>query len=331
MSTAVPPLLQAEGLSVAFGGAGHWRTAVDEVSFTLRPGETLALVGESGSGKSVTAMAVARLHAEAAGTRCGGALRWRSAEGGGADLLALRGSALRRVRGREIAVVFQDPGSALDPLFPIGDQIAETLRHLRGLSRRVAAAEAVALLDLVGIPDPARRAREYPHLLSGGMRQRAVIALALAGAPRLLVADEPTTALDVTVQAQIVELLRRLQAERGMAMIFVSHDLGLVSELADAVCVLYAGQVVEQGPAAAVLETPRHPYTRALLDCIPAAEGPPPSGIPGMMPNPLAPPPHCRFADRCALAEPACRAAPVPLFAAGPGRDSRCLRWEAVR
>ncbi|WP_426955379.1 ABC transporter ATP-binding protein [Muricoccus radiodurans] len=327
-ASALPaPLLRAEGLSVAFGGGAGWVTAVEDVSFDLPAGETLALVGESGSGKSVTAMAIARLHAAA---RTSGALRWQGASGGTSDLLALRGEALRKLRGREIAVVFQDPGSALDPLFTIGDQIAETLRHLRGLKAREAAAKAVELLGLVGIPDPVRRAGEYPHQLSGGMRQRAVIALALAGEPRLLIADEPTTALDVTIQAQIVDLLRELQASAGMAMIFVSHDLGLVAGLAHRILVLYAGQVVEEGAAAEVLAAPRHPYTRALLDCIPSLEGEPPRGIPGLMPNPLAPPPHCRFADRCALAVEACRAGPIPLLDVAPGRRSRCIRWADV-
>lgn len=329
-AAAIPPLLATEGLSVAFRGASGWLTAVAEVSFTLREGEALALVGESGSGKSVTAMAVARMHAGMAGTRATGRLRWRGRQGEPVELLELRGEALRRLRGREIAVVFQDPGSALDPLFTIGDQIAETLRHLLGLGRRAAATRAVELLRLVGIPDPIRRAGEYPHQLSGGMRQRAVIALALAGEPRLLIADEPTTALDVTIQAQIMELLRELQESRGMAMIFVSHDLGLVAEVAHRLCVLYAGQVVEEGSAAEVLAAPRHPYTRALLDCIPSRDGPSPRGIPGLMPNPLAPPPHCRFAERCALVQPACREAPVPLREVAPGRRSRCLRWEAL-
>ncbi|MCR0981061.1 ABC transporter ATP-binding protein [Roseomonas populi] len=329
-SPASSPLLAADGLSVGFLGAQGWVTAVADISFALEEGETLALVGESGSGKSVTAMAVARMKAGEAGTRAAGELRWRGRGGEPVDLLTLRGEALRRVRGREIAVVFQDPGSALDPLFTIGDQIAETLRHLLGLGGREAAARAVELLRLVGIPDPARRAGEYPHQLSGGMRQRAVIALALAGEPRLLIADEPTTALDVTIQAQIVELLRDVQRERGMAMIFVSHDLGLVAEVAQRLCVLYAGQVVEEGGAAEVLSAPRHPYTRALLDCIPAQEGPPPRGIPGTMPNPLAPPPHCRFADRCALAVEACREGPIPLLDVAPGRRSRCIRWEAL-
>jgi oligopeptide/dipeptide ABC transporter ATP-binding protein len=328
--TAAAPLLRADRLSVAFpAGAGCMRAA-QEVSFDLAPGETLALVGESGSGKTATAMAVARLHGPE--VRVTGRLGWTTREGATLDLVTLQGEALRRLRGRDIAVVFQDPGSALDPVFRIGDQIAETLRHLRGAGRREATKGAVALLDRVGIPDPRRRAAEYPHQLSGGMRQRAVIALALAGQPRLLVADEPTTALDVTIQAQIVELLQDLQAREGMAMIFVSHDLGLVAGLAHRICVLYAGQVVEEGPAAEVLAAPRHPYTRALLDCVPEIEGEaaPPRGIPGRMPSALDPPPHCRFADRCALSEAACRTAPVPLIAVAPGRASRCLRWAEV-
>jgi oligopeptide/dipeptide ABC transporter ATP-binding protein len=325
-----PALLRAERLSVAFPTGAGWLTAVEDVSFSLAPGETLALVGESGSGKSATAMAVARLHGDEA--RVGGTLAWVTREGASVDLATLAGEALRRLRGREIAVVFQDPGSALDPVFRIGDQIAETLRHLRGAGRREAAEGAVALLDRVGIPDPRRRAGEYPHQLSGGMRQRAVIALALAGQPRLLIADEPTTALDVTIQAQIVDLLQDLQAREGMAMIFVSHDLGLVAGLAQRICVLYAGEVVEEGPAAEVLASPRHPYTRALLDCVPELEGEAasPRGIPGRMPSALAPPPHCRFADRCTLADARCRAAPVPLHAVAPGRTSRCLRWAEV-
>jgi peptide/nickel transport system ATP-binding protein len=328
--SATLPLLQADRLSVAFPAGNSWLRAVEDVSFKLAPGETLALVGESGSGKSATAMAIARLHGPEA--RVDGRLDWTTREGAALDLATLRGEPLRRLRGRDIAVVFQDPGSALDPVFRIGDQIAETLRHLRDAGRREAAEGAIALLDRVGIPDPRRRAGEYPHQLSGGMRQRAVIALALAGQPRLLVADEPTTALDVTIQAQIVELLQDLQAREGMAMIFVSHDLGLVAGLAHRICVLYAGQVVEEGPAAEVLAAPRHPYTRALLDCVPDIEGEamPPRGIPGRMPSPLAPPPHCRFADRCTLAVAACRAAPVPLAAVAPGRSSRCLRWSEV-
>jgi oligopeptide/dipeptide ABC transporter ATP-binding protein len=323
-------LLRAEGLSVAFPAARGWLRAVEDVSFSLPPGQTLALVGESGSGKSATAMAVARLHGPEALVT--GHLGWTTRDGASVDLTTLAGEALRRLRGREIAVVFQDPGSALDPVFRIGDQIAETLRHLRGAGRREAAEGAVALLERVGIPDPQRRAGEYPHQLSGGMRQRAVIALALAGQPRLLIADEPTTALDVTIQAQIVELLQDLQAREGMAMIFVSHDLGLVAGLAHRICVLYAGQVVEEGPAAEVLASPRHPYTRALLDCVPEIEGEliTPRGIPGRMPSPLAPPPHCRFADRCVLADARCREGPVPLSAVAPGRTSRCLRWEEV-
>jgi oligopeptide/dipeptide ABC transporter ATP-binding protein len=327
------PLLQAEALSVAFRSPGGWLRAVEDVSFSLPPGETLALVGESGSGKSATAMAIARLHHPAPETRSTGRLLYTPRGAAPLDLTLLEGEALRRMRGREIAVVFQDPGSALDPVFTIGDQLAETLHHLHGATRRVAGQGAVELLDRVGIPDPRRRAGEYPHQLSGGMRQRAMIALALAGRPRLLIADEPTTALDVTIQAQIVELLQELQARDGMAMIFVSHDLGLVAGLAQRICVLYAGQVVEEGPAAEVLLSPRHPYTRALLDCIPDLDDPaatPPRGIPGRMPSPLAPPAQCRFADRCGFVQPACRAGLVPMFEVAEDRRSRCLRWRAL-
>lgn len=328
--TVAEPLLRADALSVAFPTGAGWLHAVEDASFSVAPGETLALVGESGSGKSATAMAIARLHGPE--VRVGGRLGWTMRDGTTRDLATLRGEALRRLRGRDIAVVFQDPGSALDPVFRIGDQIAETLRHLRGAGRREAAEGAVALLDRVGIPDPGRRAGEYPHQLSGGMRQRAVIALALAGQPRLLIADEPTTALDVTIQAQIVELLQDLQSREGMAMIFVSHDLGLVAGLAHHVCVLYAGEVVEQGPAAEVLAAPRHPYTRALLDCVPELDGDaaPPRGIPGRMPGLVPPPRQCRFADRCTLVEDACRQAPVPMMPVGRDRTSRCLRWREV-
>jgi oligopeptide/dipeptide ABC transporter ATP-binding protein len=330
---ASEPLLKAEGLSIAFATGNSWLRAVDDVSFELSTGETLALVGESGSGKSATALSVARLHGLSGTARETGSLTYRTRDAVDVPLDRLSGEALRKVRGREIAIVFQDPGGALDPAFTIGDQIVETLRHLLGLSRADARSTAVSLLDRVGIPDPARRVDDYPHQLSGGMRQRAVIALALAGKPRLLILDEPTTALDVTIQAQIVELLQDLQAREGLAMIFVSHDLGLVAGLAHRLCVLYAGQVVEEGPAAEVLASPRHPYTRALLQCVPSFEEgePPPRGIPGRMPSPTALPDHCRFADRCAFARGECRAAPIPLHDVAPGRKSRCLRWLEVQ
>jgi oligopeptide/dipeptide ABC transporter ATP-binding protein len=332
-SVAPEPLLKAEALSVAFGTGSTWLRAVDDVSFELGTGETLALVGESGSGKSATALSIGRLHGLSGDVRETGSLTYRTRDGVDVALDRVSGEALRRLRGREIAIVFQDPGSALDPAFTIGDQLAETLRHLLGLSRADARAGAISLLDRVGIPDPHRRVDEYPHQLSGGMRQRAVIALALAGKPRLLILDEPTTALDVTIQAQVVELLLDLQAREGLAMIFVSHDLGLVAGLAHRLCVLYAGQVVEEGLAAEVFASPRHPYTRALLQCVPTFEDgePPPRGIPGRMPSPATLPDHCRFADRCALAGPDCRLSPVPLFDVAPGWKSRCLRWRELQ
>ena len=326
MDAPAAPLLRTRGLSVAFGGV----PVVEDVAFDLAPGRTLALVGESGSGKSTVALALARLHA---GADTGGEARFRRADGTEVDLLSIGARDLRTVRGREIAVVFQDATAALDPLFTVGDQVAETLRHLRGAGRAAARAGAVELPARVGIPDPARRAGEYPHQLSGGMRQRATVALALAGGPRLLVADEPTSALDVTIAAEVVDLLLALQAEAGMAMLFVSHDLGLVARLAHRVLVLYAGQVVEDGAAEEVLAAPRHPYTRALLDCVPDVHPDAPvaaGGIPGRMPTPGGWPLHCRFADRCPLAVPACREGPVPLLDAGPDRRSRCLRWAEV-
>ncbi len=323
-----PALLRAERLSVAFPTGAGWLTAVEDVSFSLAPGETLALVGESGSGKSATAMAVARLHGDEA--RVGGTLAWVTREGASVDLATLAGEALRRLRGREIAVVFQDPGSALDPVFRIGDQIAETLRHLRGAGRREAAEGAVALLDRVGIPDPRRRAGEYPHQLSGGMRQRAVIALALAGQPRLLIADEPTTALDVTIQAQILDLLNEMKERLGMAVLLITHAMGVVAETAQRVVVMYAGKVVEEAPVRSLFATPRHPYTQGLIRSIPrldlaATEHRRLEAIPGTVPSLLNPPPGCRFAARCRFATDACTAAEPPLREVAPGHKVACI------
>lgn len=329
------PLLAIEDLRVAFHTPRGVVQAVDGVSLTVAAGETLAVVGESGSGKSVTALAVLRLFGRGDTVTVSGAVRF-ARPSGSVDLLRLAEPALRAIRGGEIAIVFQDPSTSLNPVFTVGEQIAEVLRRHRGLPRRAALAEAARLLQRVGIAEAKARLAAFPHQLSGGMRQRAMIAMAIACDPRLLIADEPTTALDVTIQAQIVALLKEIQAERGMGLVFISHDLDLVAELADRVAVMYAGQVVESGPAAAVLAEPRHPYTRALLDCRPArryaAEGPDAirlAPIPGTPPRPGAFPPGCRFADRCTLAAPACRAAPVPLLPLGTDRAVRCLRAEA--
>ncbi len=320
-----------------FTDAGVVR-AVDGVSLGVRQGETLAIVGESGSGKSVTGLTVMRLFGRTPARVVGGTVRFRDRDGRDLDLIALPESEMRDIRGRDIAMIFQDPMSSLNPVFTVGDQIAEPLRIHKGLSRREAVAQAVELLRQVGISDPEARVSVYPHQLSGGMRQRVMIAIALACDPLLLIADEPTTALDVTIQAQIMTLLRTLQAERGMAMIFITHDLKLVEEIADRVVVMYASQVVEDGDVAEVLARPRHPYTRALLDCIPHRDHDRPrhgtglKPIPGALPNPLAPPEGCRFHTRCGFVKPACIAVEPypPLEPTDPGRRARCIRWREI-
>ena len=309
--------------------------AVNGVTLSLREGETLAIVGESGSGKSVTGLTVMRLLARTSARVVGGTITFRDRDGHAADLLALPEAEMQRLRGRDIAMVFQDPMSSLNPLFRVGEQIAESIRIHKGRNRREARADALDLLREVGISDPESRIDAYPHQLSGGMRQRVMIALALACNPRLLIADEPTTALDVTIQAQIIALLKRLQARHRMAMIFVTHDLKLVGEIADRVAVMYASQVVEEGPVDAVLARPKHPYTRALMDCIPrrdySAAGPQQlKPIPGLLPNPLAPPAACRFHDRCGFAEARCAEIEPELAAAAPLHDVRCLRWKEI-
>ncbi|RYJ02759.1 MAG: dipeptide/oligopeptide/nickel ABC transporter permease/ATP-binding protein, partial [Acetobacteraceae bacterium] len=315
-----PPevLLDLRGLTI---GIGPFRP-VEDVSFTLPAGETLAIVGESGSGKSLTAAAIMGLLPPAA--RVLGGEAWL----GDRDLLRLPEPALRRLRGGVMAMVFQDPMSSLNPVHRIGDQVEEAIRA----HRRPKPGEAVALLRRVGIADPARRARAFPHELSGGMRQRVVIAMAIANRPRLLIADEPTTALDVTVQAQILDLLAALRREAGMGMVFITHSLAVVAEIADRVVVMYAGQVVEQGSVATVFAAPRHPYTRALLAAVPEGASPgasPPAGIPGVVPPPQDLPPGCRFAPRCARAAPGCDV-PQALEEIAPGHAVRCFRWAAA-
>lgn len=309
--------------------------AVTGVSLSVSEGETLAVVGESGSGKSVTGLTVMRLLGRTTARVAGGAITFRDRSGQDVDLLAVPEQKMRRIRGCDIAMIFQDPMSSLNPVFTIGEQIAEPIRIHKGLDHRAARAEALELLRQVGISDPERRIDAWPHQLSGGMRQRVMIAIALACDPRLLIADEPTTALDVTIQKQIISLLARLRHERRMAMIFVTHDLKLVDEIADRVAVMYAGQVLEEGPVREVLNNPRHPYTRALLECIPSGRG---SGgirkqlrpIPGTLPDPLNTPQGCRFHPRCAHATPECIAKEPVLEPAGPGHMLRCLRWQEI-
>jgi oligopeptide/dipeptide ABC transporter ATP-binding protein len=332
---AAPPLLQVEGLRTAFATPRGLMQAVDGVDLEIAPGETLAVVGESGSGKSVTALSILRLFARGDHARLQGRIGWRGRDGAIVDLAALDEGRLREVRGREIAVIFQDPSASLNPVLSVGEQIREALRRHRPDEN--AARVAVDLLRDVGIADPERRVAAYPHQLSGGMRQRVMIAIALACAPRLLIADEPTTALDVTIQAQIMRLLAELKRRHGMALLFITHDLALVGEIADRVAVMYAGQVVETGPVAEVLRRPMHPYTRALLECRPmrryrdgAADERVLRPIPGAPPRPSEIAQGCRFAPRCALAEEACRGAAVALAVPQDGRATRCLRWREL-
>ena len=310
-------LLNLAGLSVHIGGA----RPVDGIDLDLQPGETLGIVGESGSGKSLTLRAILRLLPPSAQTE--GQVHWQ-----GRDLLALPESAMRRVRGGEIAMVFQEPMTALNPVLTIGLQITEGLRAHLGLRGAAARRRAVELLDLVGIPDASRRLSAYPHEFSGGMRQRAMIAIALASGPKLLLADEPTTALDVTIQDQILKLLLRLKDELAMSLVLVTHDLGVVAGVCDRVAVLYAGRVMEIGPVATVLHRPTHAYTLGLLRSIPdpAHARQRLSGIGGAPPDARAIPPGCRFAPRCTFAVEACRSGDRVLAATGPGQMSACIR-----
>ena len=297
------PLLEVSDLQTHFRTPAGLVRAVDGISFTVEEGEVLALVGESGSGKSVTSLSIMGLLPKPAGFHAGGRILYD-----GRDLTKLPEKEWRPLRGKEMSLIFQDPGNALNPVISCGDQVAEGLR-LRGLSRREAGEKTLGLFREVGIPDPARRMREYPHEMSGGMRQRVVIAMALACGPRLLIADEPTTALDVTVQAQILELLLKEQAARRMGILLITHDLGVVAETADRVAVMYAGRIVETAPVEEIFTRPRHPYTRALLDSIPSArQDGLPKGIEGQVPDPLRFPPGCRFHPRCSRADAQCMA-----------------------
>lgn len=325
-------MLKIDDLKTYFHTDAGIVRAVNGVTLNIREGETLAIVGESGSGKSVTGLTIMRLLGRTPGRVEGGTIRFRERSGKMIDLLALSEPEMAKIRGREIAMIFQDPMSSLNPVFSIGEQIAEPIRIHKRASRQQARHEAIELLRQVGIADPETRVDNYPHQLSGGMRQRAMIAIALACDPRLLIADEPTTALDVTIQAQITGLLKQLQKERNMAMIFVTHDLKLVEEIADQVAVMYASQIVEQGPAAAVLACPRHPYTRALLDCTPrgGARSRRLNPIPGSLPSPLAQPLGCRFHPRCRFSTSRCEAVEPDLEAVEQDHVARCLRWREI-
>ncbi|MFN7979136.1 MAG: ABC transporter ATP-binding protein [Vicinamibacterales bacterium] len=324
------PLLEVHQLTTAFVGASGRRVvAVDGVSFSVQAGETLAIVGESGSGKSVTALSIMRLLPAGSGRIEHGAVRLR-----GRDLTTISDDEMREVRGKDIGMIFQEPMTSLNPVHTVGAQIAEVVRRHEGAAPGAAAARAVDMLELVGIPEPRRRATQFPHQLSGGMRQRVMIAMALACRPSLLIADEPTTALDVTIQAQILELMQDLQARLGMAVVFITHDLGLVAQCARRVVVMYAGQVVETGPVDDIFARPRMPYTAGLLASIPrlgrARRGQPLPSIPGQAPSLTELPTGCRFSNRCGFVADACRTdTGVPLETAGGG-EVRCRRWREL-
>jgi oligopeptide/dipeptide ABC transporter ATP-binding protein len=321
------PLLSVHELRTWFFTDQGVARAVDGVSFDVLPGETLGIVGESGCGKTVTSLSVLGLLPQPPARMMEGS----SVRFAGEELVGASERRLRALRGNDIAMIFQEPMSSLNPVYTVGTQIAEALRLHRGLDRRAARAETVRLLEEVGIPEPARRVDDYPHQLSGGMRQRVMIAMALSCEPKLLIADEPTTALDVTIQAQILELLESLRTRRGMAVLLITHDLGVVAEVCDRVVVMYAGQVVETGSVFEIFRSPVHPYTRALLESLPSVDDPGRrlTSIPGTVPNPTRWPEGCRFRERCTLAAPGCEV-PQPLVPMGEGRDARCWRASEV-
>jgi peptide/nickel transport system ATP-binding protein len=325
------PAVELRDLRVAFHPPGRPDgaavQAVNGVDLRLRQGEVVALIGESGSGKSVTLRAIMRLHAERS-TRITGHLAVA-----GQDVLAMSPRQLAALRGKTVAMIFQEPLLALDPVYPVGAQIIETIRRHGRHSHAEAHARALALFERVRIPSPERRLAAYAHEMSGGMRQRAMIALALACEPQVLLADEPTTALDATVQIQILLLLRELQQEMGLAIVFVTHDIGAAAEVADRMAVMYAGRIVEQGPAATLLTRPRHPYTLSLLQS--RSHGAMQKGhrlqtIPGSPPDLARLPAGCAFAERCAWAIDACRSATPPEVSLGVGHTARCIRLDVV-
>ncbi|MHB2167680.1 ABC transporter ATP-binding protein [Alsobacter sp. R-9] len=312
--TSEPPVLQVEGLSIAVGG----RTLAEDVSLSIRAGEMVGLVGESGCGKSVTALSIMRLLPPPVGITAGRILF------DGTDVPGLADEAIRRLRGDRMAMIFQEPMTSLNPVFTVGDQIAEVLEIHRGLGHAQALDRAAELLALVNLPAPREQLARYPHQMSGGQRQRVMIAMALACEPRLLIADEPTTALDVTVQAQILALIDRLRRDMGMACLLITHDLGVVSEVCDRAAVMYAGRIVEEAPVAELFAAPRHRYTRALLDTMPAMN-PPGALLPsirGMVPPPGSRGHGCAFAPRCAAPVDRCRAERPPL--AGGSHRAAC-------
>ncbi len=321
---AAMSVLEVRDLRTLFATEGGEFAAVDGVSFAVDAGHTLAIVGESGCGKSVTALSIMGLVPSPPGRIAAGSIRFE-----GRELVGLTERELQDLRGNGLAMIFQEPMSSLNPAFTIGEQIVEGLLRHRPIDRAEATARALAMLKKVRMPAPEQRFHEHPHRLSGGMRQRAMIAMALACEPKLLIADEPTTALDVTIQAQILALMRALQDETGTAIVLITHDLGVVAEVADEVVVMYAGRVVERAPVAALFAEPQHPYTVGLLGSMPRLDGAALdrlASIEGQVPSPFALPAGCRFADRCPFVVAECRGVDPPLREVGAGHLSACLR-----
>ena len=324
------PLLEIRGLKTHFATDDGIVQAVDGVDLVVDRGETLGVVGESGCGKTVTALSVLKLIAMPPGRIVDGQILWQ-----GRDLVPLRGRELDSIRAKEIAIVFQEPMTSLNPVYAVGEQIAEVLRRHEGLRRRAAHEKTVEMLRLVQIPNAERRVNDYPHQFSGGMRQRVMIAMALACSPKLLIADEPTTALDVTIQAQILELLQDLKSRLGMAVMLITHAMGVVAETAQRVVVMYAGKVVEEAPVRQLFGRPLHPYTRGLIRSMPridraATRKTRLEAIAGVVPNLLAPPPGCRFAPRCRYAAAVCREAVPPLREIETGHRVACVLAETI-
>jgi len=335
MTKSMSPLLEVRDLAVRFAARAGIVDAVSGVSFDLAPGETVALVGESGSGKSTVGLALMGLARVVRPGSLAGTVTLSLKNGGRQDVTKLSDREMQAIRGNEVAMIFQEPMSSLNPVHTVGWQICEAITCHQGMSGTVAAATAVDLLKQLGIPDATRCLRAYPHQLSGGMRQRVMIAIALSCRPSLLIADEPTTALDVTVQAQILELLRQVQVDTGMAILFITHNFGVVAEIAQRTMVMYAGKIVEAGPVDEVFHTPRMPYTRALLDSLPRLDrglGARLPAIPGQVPRPSALPSGCAFHPRCGHAVPGRCDHGVPVLeSCSQDHVVRCVRWAELR
>jgi oligopeptide/dipeptide ABC transporter ATP-binding protein len=328
--TKTDTLISVENLKTYFYTEDGVVPAIDGVSFEVKKGETLAIVGESGSGKSVTSLSIMRLIPQPPGKILDGDIKFQ-----GESLLTKTDKEMRSIRGNRISMIFQEPMTSLNPVYKVGDQISETIILHQKKNKKEALAEAINLLNLVGIPEPERRINQYPHELSGGMRQRVMIAIALACRPELLIADEPTTALDVTIQNQILQLMKNLKQKSNMSIMLITHDLGVVAEMADRVVVMYSGQIVEQGDVFTIFENPKHPYTEGLLKSMPSAEKRVGKlyAIDGVVPNPLNLPPGCRFADRCEYATALCHQEMPQIQQINEDEIVRCWkytdRWEA--